>query len=140
MSSRLLKITQLDENEVLVNLIYPHWRSGTLPLSSRLRHLFPTAYEAPRIRFVLVDGDSGEKFPAWVVPEKRYVFGLRDWYTKQGLVPGSQVRVRHGAQPGEVIIDTISRRSSREMGEDRVGGFRWRTGFCDAETGNQCCF
>lgn len=102
------------QNDVLVNLIYPHWRSGTLPLSTRLRHLFPTAYEAPRIRFMLVDGDSGEKFPAWVVPEKRYVYGLKDWYSKQGLVPGSQVRVRRGDQPGEVVIDTSSRRSSRE--------------------------
>ncbi|HWQ83870.1 MAG TPA: hypothetical protein VN363_04845, partial [Anaerolineales bacterium] len=106
--------SQPGQDEVLVNLIYPHWRSGSLPLSSRLRHLFPTAYEAPRIRFVLVDGDSGEKFPGWVVPEKRYVSGLRDWYAKQGLVPGSQVRVRRGDQPGEVIIDTSSRRSSRE--------------------------
>jgi len=103
-----------DQDEVLINLIYPHWRSGTLPLSARLRHLFPTAYEAPRIRFMLVDGDSGDKFPGWVVPEKRYVFGLHDWYTKQGLVPGSQVSVRQGNEPGEVIIGTSSRRSSRE--------------------------
>jgi hypothetical protein len=63
---------------------------------------------------MLVDGDNGEKFPGWVLPEKRYVFGLRDWYIKQGLVPGSQVRVRHGNQPGEVIIETSSRHSSRE--------------------------
>ncbi len=105
---------QLVQPEVLVNLIYPHWRSGTLPLSTRLRHLFPTAYEAPRIRFMLVDGESGEKFPGWVVPEKRYVYGLREWYNRQGLVPGSQVRVRRGDQPGEVIIDASARRSSRE--------------------------
>lgn len=109
-----IKSEQQGQDEVLVNLIYPHWRSGTLPLSPRLRHLFPTAYEAPRIRFMLVDGDSNEKFPAWVVPEKRYVYGLRDWYSKQGVVPGSQVRVRRGEQAGEVIIDTSSRRSSRE--------------------------
>ena len=109
-----IKSEQPGQDEVLVNLIYPHWRSGTLPLSNRLRHLFPTAYEAPRIRFMLVDGESGEKFPAWVVPEKRYVYGLREWYSKQGLVPGSQVRVRRGEQPGEVLIDSSSRRSSRE--------------------------
>src|SRR4030065_1430626 len=78
----------MDDGEV--KLIYPHCRSGTLPLSASVRHLFPTAYEAPRIRFMLVDGDTGDKFPGWVVPEKRYVFGLHDWYTKQGLVPGSQ--------------------------------------------------
>lgn len=109
-----IKNEQPGQDDVFVNLIYPHWRSGTLPLSTRLRHLFPTAYEAPRIRFMLVDGDNNEKFPAWVVPEKRYVYGLWDWYNKQGVVPGSQIRVRRGEQAGEVIIDTSSRRSSRE--------------------------
>jgi hypothetical protein len=102
------------QEAVEVALIYPHWHSGTLPLSSRLRPLFPTAYEAPRIRFILVDGDSGEKFPGWVVREKRYVFGLKEWYTAHGLMPGSIVHVRRSKQPGEVIVQTDSRRSSRE--------------------------
>jgi hypothetical protein len=100
--------------DVEVRLIYPHWRAGTLPLSSRVRHLFPTAYEAPRIRFILVDGDTGEKFPGWVVREKRYVFGLKDWYEKRGLMPGSIVHVQKGEVPGEVVVWTASRRSSRE--------------------------
>lgn len=97
-----------------IRLIFPHWRSGTLPLSARIRHLFPTAYEAPRIRFILVDGDTGEKFPGWVVRENRYVFGLREWYEERGLIPGSTIHVRKGTAPGEVIIQTDSRRSSRE--------------------------
>ena len=102
------------QEAIEVPLIYPHWRSGTLPLSSRLRPLFPTAYEAPRIRFILVDGDSGEEFPGWVVREKRYVFGLREWYAGHGLMPGSIVHVRRSDRPGEVIVQTDSRRSSRE--------------------------
>lgn len=101
-------------NEVEVSLIYPHLRAGTLPLSARVRHLFPTAYEAPRIRFMLVDGDTGEKFPGWVVREKRYVFGLKSWYTGRGVIPGSVIRVRRGQLPGEVIIKADGRRSSRE--------------------------
>lgn len=104
--------TQVDEIEL--HLIYPHWRAGTLPLSARLRHLFPTAYEAPRIRFLLVDGASGESFPGWVVREKRYVFGLKSWYEKYGLLPGSLLRVRRGKNPGEVILKVDSRRPSRE--------------------------
>lgn len=99
--------------EVDVSLIYPHWRAGTLPLSSRVRHLFPTAYEAPRIRFTIVDGETGDKFPAWVVRAKRYVYGLREWYEANDLVPGSTIRVERG-KPGEVIIHSDSRRSSRE--------------------------
>jgi hypothetical protein len=105
---------RVQEDEVEVHLIYSHWRSGTLPLSARVRHLFPTAYEAPRIRFMLVDGETGEKFPGWVVREKRYVYGLQDWYETRGLMPGSLVRIRRGKQPGEVIIGTENRRASRE--------------------------
>jgi hypothetical protein len=100
--------------EVEVRLIFPHWRSGTLPLSSRMRDLFPTAYESPRIRFMLVDGDTGEKFPGWVVREKRYVFGLREWYESKGLMPGSVIWVRRGKRPGEVIVRSDSRRPTRE--------------------------
>jgi hypothetical protein len=101
-------------NEVQIPLIFPHWRAGTLPLSSKIRHLIPTAYEAPRIRFMLVDGDSGEKFPGWVVRQNRYVYGLRQWYDERGLMPGSQIWVRRGKIPGEVIIQVNSQRPTRE--------------------------
>ena len=97
-----------------VRLIFLHWRAGTLPVSARVRHLFPTAYESPRVRFMLVDGDTGEKFPGWVVRSKRYVYGLQDWYREHNLLPGSIVHVRQGEQPGEVIIQANQRRSSRE--------------------------
>jgi hypothetical protein len=109
-----LEYRQIKEQEVVVRLIYPHWRAGTLPLSPRIRHLFPTAYEAPRIRFMLVDATHKEQFPGWVVREKRYVFGLRDWYEKHGLMPGSLVRLRRGKKAGEVQIAHEPQRSSRE--------------------------
>jgi hypothetical protein len=101
-------------DEVVVSLNFPHWRVGSLPLSSRIDHLFPTAYEAPRIRFILEDRKSGESFPGWVVREKRYVIGLQDWYESQGLMPGSLVRVQRGRDLGRVVISADSRRSSRE--------------------------
>jgi hypothetical protein len=101
-------------NDGKVRLIFPHWRSGTLPLSAHIRHLFPTAYEAPRVRFMLVDGDTGDRFPGWVVREKGYVYGLQDWYEERGVMPGSILHVRGSETPGEVIIQTDSRRSSRE--------------------------
>jgi hypothetical protein len=101
-------------NDVQIRLIYSHWRAGTLPMSARTRHLFPTAFEAPRIRFMLVDGDTKQKFPAWVVRENRYVFGLREWYETKGLMPGSLVRVSRGDQPGEVVVQADSRRATRD--------------------------
>jgi hypothetical protein len=101
-------------NEVQLTLTYPHWRAGTLPLTARINHLFPTAYEAPRIRFLLVDGETGQKFPGWVVRGNHYVFGLQDWYKTHGLMPGSLIRVKQGKNPGEVIVQCDTQRGSRE--------------------------
>jgi hypothetical protein len=101
-------------DEVNIPLLFPHWAAGTLPLSTRLRQFFPTAYEAPRIRFTLVDGDSGQQFSGWVVRPFGYISGLKDWYRSKGLFPGSLIRVRRGANPGEVIVTCESRRSTRD--------------------------
>ena len=97
--------------EVTVSLIFPHLRSGTLPLSARVRPLFPTAYESPRVRFTLVDGKTRQRMPGWVVREHAYVFGLREWYKANDLMPGSLVRIRRGDRPGEVIIEAKAYRT-----------------------------
>jgi len=99
---------------VVLPLLFPHRRAGSLPLSSRLLPLFPTAYEAPRIRFILVDGHSGEKFPGWVVRAPRYVYGLGDWYRRYDLPVGGLVRVRRGEEAGEVIVEAVERRRRTE--------------------------
>jgi hypothetical protein len=101
-------------NEVQIHMIYPHLRAGTLPLSQRVSPLFPTAFEAPRVRLTMVDADSGQTFPAWVVRQYRYVYGLQEWYRQRGLMPGSPVRIRHGEKPGEVIVQAEVRRPNRE--------------------------
>jgi hypothetical protein len=100
--------------DVEVHLIFPHWRAGTLPLSERVMPLFPTAYEAPRIRFTLVDGKTGDRFPGWVVREQRYVSGLKEWYEENGLIPGGIVFIKPGEKPGEVIVETKSSRSTKD--------------------------
>ena len=43
--------------------------------------------------------------PGWVVREHGYVFGLREWYRANDLMPGSLVRIRRGENPGEVTIE-----------------------------------
>jgi hypothetical protein len=100
--------------EVTVALIYPHLRAGTLPLSARVRPLFPTAYESPRVRFTLVDGRTKQRMPGWVVREHGYVFGLREWYKANDLMPGSLVRIRRGERPGEVLIEAKTYRSTKD--------------------------
>jgi hypothetical protein len=97
-------------DDVTITLLFPHWRVGTLPLSTRLRPMFPTAYEAPRIRFKLIDGHSGDRFPGWVVREKGYVFGLDEWYRRYDVPTGGLVKVTRGDNPGEVKVETLDRR------------------------------
>lgn len=103
-----------DVKEVTVSLIYPHLRTGTLPLSARVRPFFPTAYESPRVRFTLVDGRTKQRMPGWVVREHGYVFGLREWYKANDLMTGSLVRIRRGENPGEVIIEAKTYRSTKD--------------------------
>ena len=105
---------EFDTDEVTISLIYPHLRAGTLPLSTRVQSLFPTAYEAPRVRFTLVDGNSDKRFPGWVVRDHKYVYGLNDWYKERELIPGSLVSIRKGDNPGEVIIEAKTQRSTKD--------------------------
>jgi len=109
-----LKKKQSPLDDVEVRLLFPHWRSGTLPLSACTRHLFPTAYESPRVRFTLVDGETKEEFQGWVVFEKRYVYGLEAWFESHNVIPGSVVHIRKGEKPGEVIVFVDNRRSVRD--------------------------
>ncbi|RPI92140.1 MAG: hypothetical protein EHM40_13905 [Chloroflexi bacterium] len=103
-----------DVKEATIALIYPHLRAGTLPLSARVKALFPTAYESPRVRVTLVDGRTKQKMPGWVVREHGYVFGLREWYKANELMAGSLVRLRRGEQPGEVIVEAKTYRSTKD--------------------------
>src|SRR6266498_3778311 len=100
--------------EVTISLIFPHLRAGTLPLSARVRSLFPTAYESPRVRFTLVDGRTKKRMPGWVVREHGYVYGLREWYKANELMPGSLIRIQRSDQPGEVIIEAKTYRATKD--------------------------
>ncbi|HVM72513.1 MAG TPA: hypothetical protein VMT91_12200 [Anaerolineales bacterium] len=103
-----------DINEAVISLSYPHWRAGTLPVSARVRKLFPTAYYTQRVRFTLVDGISHEELPAWVVRQHGYVVGLGKLYQKYGLMPGSLLSVAKGKKPGQVIVTPKTRRPMRD--------------------------
>lgn len=101
-------------NELTIRLIYPHWRAGTLPLTSRIASLFPTAYESPRVQFTFVDGETGDKFNGWVVRNRKYVYGLRDWYLSLGMMPGALITIKRSTNPGEIILTTGKRRPTKD--------------------------
>lgn len=103
-------------------LLYPHLRSGTLPLAGALGQLFPTAYESPRIQFTFVDGNTGDGFSGWVVRPNHYVYGLQEWYSSQGLIAGSLIHVQQGKAPGEVLIRAEKKRGVRDWVRTAVIG------------------
>jgi len=101
-------------DSVTFSLNFPHRRSGTLPLSSRLRHLFPTAYEAPHILMTLIDGQTNEEMAGWVVREHRYVYGLTDFYRRHKLPVGAYITIRRTDDPSRVVVDFSSYRPRTE--------------------------
>ncbi len=95
------------EAGITLPVLFPHRQAGTLPLSHRLEALFPTAYEAPRIRFILVDAQSREKFPGWVVQKERYVYGLHDWYRRNEVPAGGLITITPSETEGEIILQAL---------------------------------
>ncbi|HOT91637.1 MAG TPA: hypothetical protein PLJ78_04920 [Anaerolineae bacterium] len=100
-------------DSVTVVLNYPHWRSGTLPLSPRVAQLFPTARVTDRICFTFMDGRTGETFPGWVVRSGRYVHGLTEWYKKNSVSVGTYVDLERGGEPGTIQVSVRPIRSKR---------------------------
>lgn len=98
---------------VTLVLTYPHWRSGTLPLSSQLARVFPTG-RTQRIRFTFVDGETGAKMRGWVVRQGRYVYGLEEWYRTYDIPAGAYLELARGEEPATVVIRRRSRRPRRE--------------------------
>ena len=98
---------------VVFTLMYPHRHAGTLPLSSRIRPLFPPSISA-RQRVTLIDDETNEEIVGWVVQEHRYVYGLGDWYEKNEIPIGGFVHLSPGPKPGVVLIGFDRRRAQRE--------------------------
>lgn len=90
------------ESRLTIN--YAHRRVGTLPLTSRIRTMFPTAYESPRIRVTLVDSLNDEEFAGWVVHDYRYVFGLSEFYSNHRVPIGGYVTIQATDKPDRLIL------------------------------------
>ncbi len=106
--------TQSSKDETHVCLIFPHWYCGTIPLTARTSHIFPSALVSPRVRFTFRDADTGQTMPGWVVRPSKYIFGLQEWYRTQGVIPGTIVKLASGDAPGEVKVRYERKRPTRE--------------------------
>ena len=115
LDDELSEVVQLEQpEEVTLPILFPHRKAGTLPLSTRLEPLFPTAYEAPRIRFILVDGRTGDQFPGWVVREERYIQGLGDWYSSYEVPAGGLIKITPSEREGEIVLNALEPRQRND--------------------------
>lgn len=102
------------QNEITVSLNFPHWRSGSIPLSRSIARLFPTAYEAPKVKFTFIDEVTQKEYSGWVVRSHRYVVGIKEWYEEKGMIPGSLFTIKQGKIPGKVVIQALTKRTTKE--------------------------
>jgi len=98
---------------VIVVLTYPHRRSGTLPLSARLSKVFPTG-RTHRIRFLFRDADTGDEMEGWVVRERRFVYGLGEWYERHEVPVGAYLEISRADEPGVILVRRRATRTRRE--------------------------
>ena len=92
-----------------ISLTYPHWRAGTLPLTVRTKGLFPEP-TVDHFPIILVDGRSGTKMQGWVVAERQFVYGLRDWYRRHRLPVGALLKLERTRDPRVLNVDFEPRR------------------------------
>jgi len=52
--------------------------------------------------------------PGWVVRERRFVYGLGEWYERHNLPVGAYVEIRRAEEPGVVLVRRRPTRPKRE--------------------------
>lgn len=109
-----IDLPEEEEDEVTITITYPYRRTGTLPLTPRLQHLFPTAYETTRIMTTLVDAQSDEEVQGWVVREHGYVYGLEEFYRQYQIPIGAYVTIRRHEESNRLLIDFFNRKPRTE--------------------------
>lgn len=97
----------------IFSLMFPHRWAGALPLSSRLRPLFP-ASSADRQRVVFIDEVTNEEIVGWVVQKQRYVYGLKAWFEANEIPVGGFLNLAPGPEPGVIMLGYERRRPQRE--------------------------
>jgi len=98
---------------VVFSLMYPHRYTGSIPLSARIRPLFPPS-NSPRQQVILVDDQSGEEITTWVIQEQRYLFGLKEWYDANEIPVGGFVHLAPDPDNNVIKIGFDRRRAQRE--------------------------
>ena len=94
---------------------FAHRVTGTVPLTSRIRRVFPQA-DGPRTRITFIDGRSGERLPGWAMHEDRYAWGLTEWYDENLIWAGAYIRLETTENPLDIVVDYIRLAQPKEEG------------------------
>ncbi len=109
------EIDEVDRvDSVTITLTYPHWRSGSLPVTPNSNRVLPSALESENIKISFIDKQTQQPISAWVVRPHNYVVGLRQWYEQQNLIPGSNIEISATKRPGIMHISAEKKRSNKE--------------------------
>jgi len=103
----------LDTPSVSFVLTYPHRRVGTIPLTSHIQQILPKGTTQHTL-ITLVDGQTGEQMPAWVMHQHSYIYGLEKWYKNNKIPAGSYITMEQTDDPFTVIINFLPKREKRE--------------------------
>lgn len=103
----------LDTPSVSFVLTYPHRRVGTIPLTNRIQQILPKG-TIQHTQITLVDGQTREQMPAWVMHQYRYIYGLDEWYKNNKIMVGSYITLEKTDDPFTIIINFLPKREKRE--------------------------
>lgn len=98
---------------VVFTMMFAHRYVGSIPLSARIRPLFPPS-NSPRQRVLFIDDETNEEIVGWVVQKDRYIYGLKEWYDENGIPIGGFVHLQPGPEPGVLSLGYDRRRPQRE--------------------------
>ncbi len=62
------EIDEVDRvNSITFTLTYPHWRSGSIPVTPNTNRVLPSALESENVKISFVDQQSEQTIAAWLV-------------------------------------------------------------------------
>ena len=93
-------------------LLYPHFHYGTMPVTAQMAHLLGASGQYKRY-LEITDPLSGDKIPAWYVPEGRYICGLEDFYAARHLSVGARLTLERRSD-NSLALSYNKRRGNRE--------------------------
>ncbi len=109
------EIDEVDRvDSVVFTLTYPHWRSGSIPVTPNTNRVLPSALESENVKISFIDKQNQQPISAWLVRPHNYVIGLREWFEEQNLIPGSNIEISATKHPGTMLIAAEKKRSNKE--------------------------